>query len=125
MISDYMKDYERFLIEIDMLQIKSLFLAPCDEFLATRYALFNYNGMKSRGELDPEEYKKLVYFPRARIPSGYYDLKVNFNKMLKNPSLNEFFLGKTTVVQMMKSQPTDLQKYNISFRASLNILLNY
>ena len=108
-----------------MLQIKALFMGPIDEFITTRYALFNYNSLLAGGNISQQQYDFLASFPLHRIPFGYDQFKSNFHKILQNPSLNEFFLGKAINVTMMNQSPQQLDHYYLSFRASLNILLNF
>ncbi|CAD8095427.1 unnamed protein product [Paramecium sonneborni] len=110
--------------DIDLLQIKNLVYQPFESFLLTRWALFNYIQMQITGEITQQEFDYLIEFPKQNLNLGYDQLDSNLKTVLDRISTQGFFEDKSLEIYVYIYTGQG-EKFNLTIRNSIQILLNY
>ncbi|CAD8176313.1 unnamed protein product [Paramecium octaurelia] len=117
-------DYNRFIQEVDMLLFSYSFMTPFDIFQALRFSTVYYSGQVP-AFMTAAENTVLAAWLSNHLGEGYDDMKRNFLQQFSNPQLLEFFTDQNFEVQFMKENSTSMEVKTLSFRESLNVLLQY
>ncbi|CAD8100097.1 unnamed protein product [Paramecium sonneborni] len=113
-------DLNRFLEELDLIQIKSNIIGPVNKYIVSQNSLTNYIILKI-SNLTPElELDKMLYSIKD-INFTYFELKDSFTKQLSNPYLNPFFEDK--YFNIIVGKYPDTMNYSISARESMYLYL--
>ncbi|CAK64039.1 unnamed protein product (macronuclear) [Paramecium tetraurelia] len=118
-------DFNRFIQEVDMLLFSYSFMTPFDIFLSLRFATVYYSFGTFVGEIKPSENIQFGNWLASHLGEGYDVMKGNFLEQFSNPYILEFFTDENFDVLFMKKNSSDMEQKTISFRESLNVLLQY
>ncbi|CAK71884.1 unnamed protein product (macronuclear) [Paramecium tetraurelia] len=123
-IFDETYEFKSLISHLELLSIKNEVYQPIDSFLVTRYTIVNYNQLLGLKFIDDIEYAHLVQFPRSNLLSGYDLLKKSITKVLYIPQFQPFLEENYLILSLYVTNNTGVN-YNISFRESIHLLLNY
>ncbi|CAD8075108.1 unnamed protein product [Paramecium sonneborni] len=117
-------DFNRFIQEVDMLLFSYSFMTPFDIFLALRFSTVYYQ-LQVPSQMTAAENTVFSAWLSNHLGEGYDDMKQNFLEQFSNPQLLEFFTDQDFDVQFMKENSTSMEIKTLSFRETLNVLLQY
>ncbi|CAD8161279.1 unnamed protein product [Paramecium octaurelia] len=117
-------DFNRFIQEVDMLLFSYSFMTPFDVFLALRFSTVYYQ-VQVPSQMTAAENAVLTNWLSNHLGEGYDDMKKNFLEQFSNPQLLDFFTDQEFDVQFMKENSTSMEIKTLSFRETLNVLLQY
>lgn len=66
--------FQRYLSDIDLLQIKNYLFQPVESFIVTRYTIINYNAQFSAKLINQTQLNSLLKFPNANLNLGFDDV---------------------------------------------------
>ncbi|CAD8172596.1 unnamed protein product [Paramecium pentaurelia] len=115
-------DLNRFLEELDLIQIKSNIIGPVNKYIVSQNALTTYIILMLiyPNITMASQIEKMQYSIRD-INYTYFELKDSFTKQLSNPYLNPFFENKYFNITVGKYP--DTMNYTISARESMYLYL--
>ncbi|CAD8072198.1 unnamed protein product [Paramecium sonneborni] len=119
------QDFNRFIQEVDMLLFSYSFMTPFDIFLALRFSTIYYRVQAFLGKIPANESTQLENWLANHLGEGYDIMKLNFLDQFSNPYILEFFTDENFDVLFMNTNSSNMEKKTISFRESLNVLLQY
>ncbi|CAD8065495.1 unnamed protein product [Paramecium primaurelia] len=117
-------DFNRFIQEVDMLLFSYSFMTPFDIFLALRFSTVYYQ-VQVPSRMTAAENTVLSAWLSNHLGEGYDDMKNNFLEQFSNPQILDFFTDQDFDVQFMKENSTSMEVKTLSFRETLNVLLQY
>ncbi|CAD8154366.1 unnamed protein product [Paramecium pentaurelia] len=100
-------------------------MTPFDIFLALRFSTVYYSIQMFTGRISASENTQLGDWLANHLGEGYDVMKENFLEQFSNPYILEFFTDENFDVLFMKTNSSNMEKKTISFRESLNVLLQY
>ncbi|CAD8062608.1 unnamed protein product [Paramecium primaurelia] len=109
---------------LELLSIKNEIYQPIDSFLVTRYTIVTYNQLLNLKMIDEIEHAQFIQFPKSNLLSGYDLLKQSITKVLYIPEFQPFLEENYLILSLYVKNNTGVN-YNISFRESIHLLLNY
>ncbi|KAM3135343.1 hypothetical protein pb186bvf_012501 [Paramecium bursaria] len=117
------QDLDRFLKEIDMIQIQSNFIGPLDKYIVCLNA--NINSFILYGlylQITATQFGQRIAYSSFMVNKTYFELKQSFDEQLNNPYVTPFTNDKYVSVYQIQIPP-DMILSNITIIESINILL--
>ncbi|CAD8177637.1 unnamed protein product [Paramecium octaurelia] len=114
-------DLNRFLQELDMVQIKSNIVAPIDNYIVAQNAVMNYAILNMIGLMNASTAATKLEYSKNDISYNYEELKASYIKQLSNQYLNPFFQDKNFTI--MQSEQTTTSDRNVSAREAIYLSL--
>ncbi|CAK74653.1 unnamed protein product (macronuclear) [Paramecium tetraurelia] len=118
-------DLNRFIGEIDMIQLHAGVMNPHDLYLQMRQTIFTYQGFLGQGKLTQEQYNQLSNPLYENIAIGYYEFKDGFIYWLSNDYLTPFFKDKNITAYYMLYDATKTYGIVQNIREALMATLSY
>ncbi|CAD8161191.1 unnamed protein product [Paramecium octaurelia] len=118
-------DLNRFIGEIDMIQLHAGVMNPHDLYLQMRQTIFTYQGFLGSGKLTQEQYNQLSNPLFENIAIGYYEFKDGFIYWLSNDYLTPFFKDKNITAYYMLYDATKTYGIVQNIREALMATLSY
>ncbi|CAK78495.1 unnamed protein product (macronuclear) [Paramecium tetraurelia] len=114
-------DLNRFLQELDMVQIKSNIVAPIDNYIVAQNAVMFYAILNMIGMMNASTAAQKLEYAKNDITYNYEELKSSYIKQLSNKYLNPFFQDKNFTI--MQSEQTTTSDRNVSAREAIYLSL--
>ncbi|CAD8094952.1 unnamed protein product [Paramecium sonneborni] len=115
------EDLNRFLQELDMVQIKSNIVAPIDNYIVAQNAVMNYAILNMIGMMNKSTADLKLEYAKNDVAYNYEELKSSYIKQLSNQYLNPFFQDKNFTI--MQSEQTTTSNRNVSAREAIYLSL--
>ncbi|CAD8178702.1 unnamed protein product [Paramecium pentaurelia] len=104
-------DLNRFLQELDMVQIKSNIVAPIDNYIVAQNAVMFYAILNMIGMMNASTAALKLEYAKNDITYNYEELKSSYIKQLSNQYLNPFFRIKISLQCNLNKQLHQIEMY--------------
>ncbi|CAD8173693.1 unnamed protein product [Paramecium pentaurelia] len=124
-LSSAQEDLNRFIGEIDMIQLHAGIMNPHDLYLQIRQPIITYNSFLTAGKITQLEFKELTDPLFENVGIGYYEFKEGFIYWLGNQYLTPFLKDKNITVYYMMENGSQTQPITQNIREALMATLSY
>ncbi|CAD8072172.1 unnamed protein product [Paramecium sonneborni] len=118
-------DLNRFIGEIDMIQLHAGIMNPHDLYLQIRQPIITYNSFLQAGKITKEEFKELTDPLYENVGIGYYEFKDGFIYWLNNEYLTPFLKDQNITVYYMLHDGSQTYPITQNIREALMGTLSY
>ncbi|CAK64015.1 unnamed protein product (macronuclear) [Paramecium tetraurelia] len=118
-------DLNRFIGEIDMIQLHAGIMNPHDLYLQIRQPIITYNSFLVAGKITQAEFKELTDPLYENVGIGYYEFKEGFIYWLGNEYLTPFLKDKNITVYYMLYNGSKTYPITQNIREALMATLSY